>query len=420
MIYGYLILNLVIGVMLLFWFHRLQSSPNLDRYFWPAVIWKVINGVLYGAIFLNIFQEGDTQKLFEDASVMAQWALDDPVTYFHSGLFGITDQNLALHYLGQPRALFFSWLITPLVILGGGNYWITAIQLSVLSFTGWWILAAKLVKSYPRTATAAVWCLLFLPSTVFWSTGVSKEAVFMAGWCWLIAYCWPGFRKDHWKLWRIPLYLILVLALFRLKYYYIAVTVPILLATLISWSRTQEGIRYFRWTISLIVLLAVIGFTHPNLQWDNVFAVIQQNSQLIAQKSHSAVLVHYQNQTDPGAWTVMNVPQAWFAGMFRPFIGDWGNLWQNLAAIESILMWILALAAFYRFRAWSALWRTWLPVAIFAILLATLLALSTPNLGTLVRLKIVYQPIVYCLLLAYSPWWERVTGYLNRSWYLGF
>lgn len=413
-IHGLIILGLI-------WqFSKRFRHSSIFPYFWYGVAWKLLNGLAFGWLYKHYFLEGDTWQYFYDAQAYAEWAVRAPGAYIESLATGNLPEAMSENFRlsAQPRALFMARLISPLVLVTAGNYWITSIYLSMFSFFGLWLIADKLSGNYPGSRKAAVWAFLFMPGTIFWSAGISKEAIFAAGWGCLIAYLWPYFAGYRFpKFWQAILLTLLALVLFNLKYYYMAVLIPALAAVIMAYYliRPSSPYKSWWWLSFFVAFISLASLLHPNLHLANFLGVVKYNATQIVSKSGPQVLIHFMELDDAVWWSLINAPKALLSGLFRPSLLDWAGIWQNLAALENTFTLIMVLGALKNWRAmdWKNSW--WLPCAVYILLLAILLSLSTPNMGTLVRYKVSFMPLFVFLILSKNPWWEKIAGYVSSA-----
>lgn len=235
---------------------------------------------------------------------------------------------------------------------------------------------------------------------------------------------------------KIILILILIVALFLLKYYYFALLVPLLFAFGISFfaqNYFNKSIR-FQFAIFLGSFVFIVGLAsnlHPNLWFSRLSEAIFINQQNILATSDfdSQISFVYDYNFEPiyhnyqdGEYKhfptlfqlVEQSPKALLAGLFFPLEIDFSTLGTsafNFYRLASVIEnWIILFffihtisikKLFYQIRSifynstpqkTDSLVILWLVGIIFCAGMATLLALSAPNLGTLVRYKIGFLP----------------------------
>ena len=117
-----------------------------------------------------------------------------------------------------------------------------------------------------------------------------------------------------------------------------------------------------------------------------------------------------------------NVPEALAGALFRPFFWEGDNIFYRLAGAENLVLFILFLGSLsflkrgtkQRFPGFYGV------LFLFALIMAVLIGLTTPNLGTLNRYRTVFVPFLVYLLLQ-APFWKKNLARLSlkfKSWWV--
>ena len=392
----------------------------LQRFFFPAILIKLSAGVLLGLLYQWHFKGGDTFNYFHDAAILSTQATEDFSAYFGALGANTLAEGLpaGLYFTHQPRALFFSKLVSFFTLITYQNYWLTALYLSLLSFLGIWYLANQLVKYYPKTRIAAAIAFLFFPSFVFWGSGVMKESIALPAICILVGLTLCSLKKSQISVKEIVLIIlvsgIIFWLLWQLKYYYFGVLTPVLgttlLATFISKKAKVHSIylRASMWLIIFAALLGMASFVHPNLQFGNFARALVQNHDLIFNASAPENVIHFEALAPTWKSLLKNSPEALVSGLFRPFIWETHTFLQFLFALENTLLCLLTFMAIFQIGQLKINGNDkmlLLAVVIYIVLLATLLALASPNFGSLARYRVGFLPfLVYIVLVPLNKW----------------
>src|SRR5690606_11483424 len=170
------ILNVLAIIAVIFYWYRNLPQLSVNKFFFPAIFFKIGAGLILGVIYKFYYTGGDTILYFRDAAALADFAYEAPLAYLKSWTEN-TAQNLI--YADQPRALVIVKLISLAAILTYKNYWLSSIYFSLFSFFGMWKLTSVLVSRKQAFKYPAIIAFLFYPSVVFWSSGLLKEPVVM-------------------------------------------------------------------------------------------------------------------------------------------------------------------------------------------------------------------------------------------------
>ncbi|MGQ9847318.1 MAG: hypothetical protein ACUVQP_07435, partial [Bacteroidales bacterium] len=97
---------------------------------------------------------------------------------------------------------------------------------------------------------------------------------------------------------------------------------------------------------------------------------------------------------------IINTPNALINSLFRPHLFEAHNLTSMLAAIENLFLIILIISMILFFK--KEKWNNWMWFSIsFSLMLLTLIGLTTPVLGALVRYKIPALPFMLYILISF-------------------
>ena len=394
------------SILLLIFCYLLLRSSHFDRIAGLALSFKIFAGIALGLIYKHYYQGGDTFEYFVEAKKVASYLCQNPAQafyiYFDSG--EVPDFYNTLRFTNEPRALFFAKITSIFYVLTGGNYWLIGAYFSLLSFTGVYFLVNELKRNFTNQTSAVVYSFYFLPTFVFWSSGLLKESLAVACLCGIFCVALAINRTVNYS--RISYWICFVICfwiLWNLKYYFAAVALPFLVI-LIFYKVTE---KYKKWRpITLLALLLIsfiiISNTHYNLNPSRTADIIYRNY-LIGQNSASGNYIRYHNFDGSLGSFIMNLPIALFSGLFRPMVGETKGFFQLLVALENLLVMVMFFMALWRSRSLKNDGNVLFMLLSFLYVctMAAMLAFSTPNFGTLSRYKVGYWPFFVLLLLTF-------------------
>ena len=406
------IIHVIIIITIIYLSYEKAKAQVLYKFFLPAIIYKMLAGISVGLLYFYYYGYGDTILYFNDASEVSDLFYYNWKSYF---LFLLDIDSTHLHYEDNYRALFFVKLISPIVVLTYKNYWITSAYLSLLSFFSCWYLVKNINKYYPRLVIGAIVALLFVPSIVFWSSGIMKESISMTLIAMLSSYFIQLINDDFKEpVSKVIFGILFSFLLFQLKYYYAAVFLlsifPTIILKLILW-RIEIKYKVISWLILLIFAIIGVSFLHPNLDLQHLVDVTISNNKLYNHHIGLDKTIHYYH-LENNIWSVLiNAPWAIVSALFRPFIFEAGSILQFMLGIEN--MFVLATLLFFPFRIIKKV-KVELPVLLtcftYIIVLCIFLALSTPNFGTLSRYRISFLPFFIILISYKNPLIEKLAN----------
>src|SRR5688572_26809270 len=271
---GIVVLNLA---FLLFISYRIWSreKSSIRKFFWPAFVLKLVAGVCLGLVYTYYYSVGDTFLYFQDGARLATLAKTDIASYFRFLWAG--DESFPVWselIYKQPRALFLSKVTSVFCLLTADNYWVIALYFSAIAFLGSWYLVKKINDSFEGVQPATILGFLFFPSVVFWSAGVIKESMAIAALFFLSIIFLKIWRRE--KIMWIEGFLTVtsLWIAWNLKYYYLAIFLPIVFTTFtFKYLRTKFTVKnlwakVMLWCVIFVIPLVLMSILHPNFYYE--------------------------------------------------------------------------------------------------------------------------------------------------------
>lgn len=403
----------------LVWLLKRQSwAQAIYPYFYPALLLKLLCGVLLGLLYWHHYGTGDTLVYHLGGRILANLAREDTTAYLRLLFFNEFSSaafRAAVPFSDLPgftNSFFLLKLLSLLNLLTGNAYYLNSLYFSLFSFWGAARLSATLIQLFPKYKTAAVVAFLFFPSVVFWSSGLLKDAVFFGSMCWVVSFFLLLGHRQKMPLVTLLLALLMLLLFGRIKLFLALMLVPLLLSYVLIklykplFRQERRQAAYMAVASILLALAGLLffkfyadGFFYSNLtdSYHHLLALSQG-------KPHIAYQVLYPNLVS----FATNAPEAILSAIYRPFLGESGNVLFILLGLENLVLLLLTLLAI------AAAWRGAKPrITIEDVLFAALIiefafifGLSTPNFGTLSRYRIAFLPFLLYLLLQHQYSWR--------------
>lgn len=404
----------------LFW---KREDAFLRKVYWPALIFKLLCGIGLGLLYRYYYTVGDTYGYYDDAVKLAKLAHSD-FSLYTEFLWGGTSKYAIWHELGfqRPRAMFMSKIASILCLLTGGNYWMMSLYLSFVAFIASWYLVKQIIRIRASLTLPAVVAFVFLPTAVFWSSGLIKESVAMAALYFLAAVVLKVWLHDKVKVYAWLLVPPALWVLWNLKYYYLAVFLPIVATALAMKYLVVPRLKYRQWYILLIawsivfiVPMWVASKVHPNFYPERFMNVIVENYRQFTLVSSPGDFIVYSSLKPEVGSILSYAPKALFSGLFRPFVWEAHTGFQFIVAIENLILIVLFITSLSRLKELfgSAQRLLFFSAAVYVILLCVFLALSTPNYGTLSRYKTGFLPFFFLLVTCNNPLTDRLKRFVQ-------
>jgi hypothetical protein len=391
------------------WFFFKKCGQVYPRIYWFAFFFRILMGTALGLVYLYYYSANDTWLFFKDANVIAEFGKSDFAGFVK---FLLTDD--APGYLSdrlvnsQERSLFLIKIMSVFSWIGGSNYWVSAVWFSLISFLASWYLFSVVARLFENAWMAAALSFLFFPSITFWSSGLVKETLALAG-IYFIAAVFLKFihqQKLMWFEWALALYSFWVA--WNLKYYWTALFGAVLVTYLLifflsrKFSVFQKN-KVISWLIIFVFLCGGASLLHPNFYLNRFLEVLITNHKDFIKISADEGLIHFYNLHASWTSVILNSPWALFSGLLRPFVWEASGMTAMLASLENLVIAILLISGLSGFRMKNPHKLLLFSTIMYIALLCVFLALSTPNLGTLSRYRVGFLPFLIFIISYRNP-----------------
>jgi hypothetical protein len=418
---------------------NIKKKPYYSFYV-KGMMLKLLGGAAFCFVYVYYYAGGDTISYFESArsySNMFSLRVDDFVSvYFHpntretyfmfDNLTGMPHSYMYYDY----RTAFVIKLVTPIVIIGFNSYLVSTLIMSMLSFIGIWKMYELLCRYYPYLYRQFAVGFIFLPTAIFWGSGILKDTITFSGICWFVVAIERALIS---KKKQIPNLLIAFLSgyvVLIIKPYIIMAAIPGLIVWVFHARVLKIQSRFFRAaSIPLIFLLSfafgagimsLLGDKLDKFSLNKVLetaTVTQQDMKRTEYLGHSFDIGKF----DASIGGVLSkFPQATLAGLYRPFIWESQNVVMLLSGLENLMLLLLTVYPIYKLglrKIFSILFREPMLLFLFSysIFFAFSIGISTSNFGALIRFKIAFAPFFCCLLMYLFYYTENVKKRLIKT-----
>lgn len=416
--YGYVVKN-----------KNLKKNPEYE-YFLMGLIARVLGAVFLGIIYFFYYGGGDTIN-YHKSSVAYAKLLFVNTEDFWTGWFGNVKYNyLAFNeFTGFPtfrptdkHAFFVVRLLIPIVSLGFYSYFTSAILTAVITYGGLWKLYQTFLAEFPYLKREMAIACLFIPSCVFWGSGLMKDSFTISAVGWFTYSFYNLFIKRSWKPKFFLFLFISSFIIIAIKPYIFFALLPGAILWMSSSSIKKIYNPYLR-ALASPVLLLLAGLT-------GYYALSQIGDSLGVYKVDTvldrAVIVQQDMKADYYGGNTFDIgdfdasitgilskaPTAIFAGIFRPGLWDVRNPVMLVSALENtyllllsfFLLFKLKFLGFFRYINKNSMI---LFSVMFSLFFAFSVGLTCANFGSLVRLRIPELPFFVASLFAIRYHYEK-------------
>ncbi len=393
-LYNLPVLLLLIGVL----YHAFFEEVG-RRTFWLLLFSKILVSIFSTWYFFVFLEGGDAVWAVEFARQLGEYGflnwLKKGIEIVFSGGF----EPIEGAQLTNLRTAFFSWGLSPLVFITGGSPWLISLYCSLLNLF-LFFLAFKLLRRKFAIPGLALGIAMFLPSILFWSSGIYKET-FTSGLSVLLMVVfldsWPRYSPGR----ILLMTLILVLIYFLRPFQFMAFLMAILIGGLVFSVFGNSSKEWGRILLPLMALAVVFGVMvyHPVYSPENIWAYLHDAHQRVADNTGYSFPISL--EAAPG---FLEAISSGLKAMWLTLFGIWPIWIPKISyfffCLEGLLLVFLIFQTRNRlFKLDSGELAFLIAMLSYCIFLAVGLGLSTPNFGTLARYKLAFVPLLYPYLI---------------------
>lgn len=413
----------LIVIYVVAYFIRPRVTDRVTRiYFFPALTVRIVGALALGFLYQFYYSGGDTFNFHTHGSrIIWEAFMDSPAvgykllvsnSKFEPGTYAYASKIL---FFNDHSSFFIIRISTLFDLLTFSSYSATAVLFSVLSFSGAWALFQTFYKHSPHLHKWIAVTTLFIPSVIFWGSGLLKDTVTLAALGFLTFSVYKLFIQKKYTVGTLLLLVLSVWMIYSVKKYILLCFLPALLLWIYASQLTR--IRSMVAKIMLVPIILtlllgsgyyavyLIGSDDPRYSLDRIATTAQITAYDIGFYTGKDAGSGYSLGELDGTFSGMlsKAPQAINVSLFRPYLWEVRNPLMVLSALESFAL--VGFTIFILFRSRGKLSALFLnPTIIFCLVFSLTFAfavgVSTFNFGTLARYKIPLLPF-YVLALIY-------------------
>jgi hypothetical protein len=397
--------------------NKIKLNSGYRFFLWG--LWaKIAGGLAFGAIYVFYYGGGDTTSFYECSLAFSNLFTTDFTTFLEA-YFGDGSQetkSLFTSDTGSPMWYMFRddktrivmKLIVPFLLLGFKSYFIATFLVSIVTYGGLWQLYLMFTRHFPQYRKALAIGILFMPSVIFWGSGILKDSFTLAATCYFIVatdriISRSGNSVIKWVMLIAAGYIILLI-----KPYILIILLPGTMVWYFYAKIRKIKNHFFRYIIVPFIYLFIIAGSYGALT-----TLGSSLGKFAPDKALSTAVIiqndlqseHYEGRSfDIGEFeaTPLSIaskfPAAVTAGLFRPFIFEAGNVVMLLSGLENLFMLAITLFVLFTMKPkviYQLVVKNPLIMYsfVFAVFFAFMIGVTTSNFGALVRFKIPLIPL---------------------------
>jgi hypothetical protein len=403
-------------------FKKKYDKTEIGRYFFPALLFRLLFVFVYAMIIQFYYGYGDT-SLYYQAVLDMQNSLSNDFSGWKEIYFKLKLDVNSPHYLyflndnGGYTNLYMmnvsNYMVPrfalPFSLVFSKSYICICFCLSLYSFAGCWRVYRMFYEMYPRLHRKLAIAILFLPSILFWGGSLLKDSICMGS----MGFMLYAVHKIIFKREKIVISLIIAFVtgflLFNIKPYILLCILP----AFILWVFLQYKNRIKDKTLRQV---AAVLFSSVSLVVGFFILQAVTQSEIAAQYSTDKLLQTVQGvqgsfSSPEGSGSSFTVgtagnsvgslialyPLGVVATLFRPYLWESGSPLMFLTGMEAFAMLYLTLLAMYRIGLkgfFQHLFSDSVLVFcfVYTFMFAGIVGITTTNFGALARYKIPCLP----------------------------
>jgi hypothetical protein len=331
---------LFFGIILMHIIIRRKIFPFTIYHTAAVLLFKVFMGCLYGWVFLHFYGGDDTWNYFWESKDETNQLLIHPLRFFRE--FGPvyslqqTDYhpaNAILFYIVHFERWFIIKGLAVLNLLTGKNYYTNVLWFEFLTAWGPLLLFKLLARAYPSRTGMNFLLIFFVPSVVFWCSGIRAEGLLLLFMVLMIYNGQEYALRPRWR--RMAGLGIGFLGLLLIRYQFLAVFLPAFLAYQISIKKQTSSPVYFnRIFLVLAIFFLASLFLSPPHQLSRPFQNAQQSFFRLHGNTRYAL-----DSLEAGPVSFIRVlPGALVNSVLRPYPWEGKNLLQSVSSVDILLL----------------------------------------------------------------------------------
>jgi len=418
--------------------NRYSYDPRLAFYFIWGFRFKMVVAIVF-TLLTNFVMRGDTVDLYYGegknfANIISNNTEKIDLLFTKGG-----EEPNSLASPGEKGFLLMesNYMVVKISILlcflGFKKYMIVNLLCAFIAFLGSWSLFLFFRKQRPEQEYALAIACMAVPTMVFWSSGISKDAICMAAIGFLT---WGLHMLIVEKKKRIISFVLAAVAIFliyHIKIYILYSYLPFCLyyLTISNIKRTQN--RFFRIALRLLFPLFFTGCVFYFYFFGDDFFRNFSSDEILNTVSVTQENFNVQAKTMEGSYFTLGefdgtltgflsmTPAAIGTTFFRPFFWEARNMVMLLSALESLLILWFTLRNFFSITGIRNFFKKIFTDSLviyclgFSLLFAAFVGISSFNFGSLVRYKIPAIPfyLIAMILISGKTFIRKDKGEVN-------
>ena len=329
-----------------------ENNP-LKAYLIPALSLKVFGAVASGLVYQFYYGGGDTTDFYTSGSFVSSLCFEN-----FSDFLGMLNSNPTLadpsltkydflDFLPDPNTWTMVRIIAILDLISFDSYPVISLYFSLFSLYASWKFFNLLCKLYPQIELRQkfAYCIFYIPSVVFWGSGVFKDTLTMSGLYLFTVYIYFIVIKRQIKFSNFIWVIVGLYLMISIRLFYLVILVPCLMLWFFAEYRDKVIKSKFLKGISfpLLILVSFVFIVY------GLRSVMGSDSELSADalKNKAAGFQSWHGSLGGSAYDlgitdfstaslIKAIPLGINVTFFRPYLWETHSFFQIIAALQSL------------------------------------------------------------------------------------
>ncbi len=389
------------------------KNPVL-QYYHAQAFWIKVIAVLVFAVFNSTISKGDSFVLYHvEGKNIYQMILKDFANVKWILMKGVNfDETLLANswnrgYLLGEANFMVTRFVTVISFFTLGKYLLTNLVFSLFALTGAWKLFLFFFEQYPHLHKKFAIAILYLPTFIFWSSGILKDSICIAALGWITYSLYSIFIKKTGLIKNTIILIVFGYFIWMIKPYILISYVPFFIFYLILINVNTVNSKFIKLFLApALIIGSVFAFSKIMVKLKDELGqyAVSNITQNIKSLNDA-----YENQAGGSTFSYGTEFDGSVSGLikmapifigttfFRPFLWESKKVATILSSLEGLVILIFSIIIFFKagiVTTFRTLTKN--PLATYCFLFAVIFALfvgaTTLNFGSLCRYKIPCMP----------------------------
>jgi hypothetical protein len=410
-------------------FRHIETNSSY-RYYYSGLLVKLIASILICLVYVFYYQGGDTTSYFRDCVSISKAFIKHPFQMIRLSVSGVDAQVWYAFdfdtwwpmYSYDVHAFWVDRLVWPLCFVSFHSFIGTTMLLSFICYQAIWRLYQTLVYEFPNLQRQMAIAMFFIPSVVFWGSGILKDSITFAAVALFISSMHKVIKLKKQILRNVLFMIFASFLLLKIKPYIFFALLPGVSVWIAGYYLSQIENKLLKASIAPMfivvsalagyLVLGAIGDSLGDYRVENVLSKAVTTQQDLKQDYYGGSSFDIGDFDPTISGILKKAPLAINAALFRPYLWEGYNPGMLASGIENFVILLLTIYLLLRIKVinlFRLMFRhhfLFLSVT-FSLFFAFSVGLTTSNFGSLVRYKIPAMPLyIASLFIIYASYEE--------------